>query len=107
MKQKSKLTGPFLGSLQFVFNKSGHHNQVTVLLTRNFEQSKEPNCKACILCGNDTNLQEAVYLHTSSQRIPVGTIGYTPCKLLGAVHVCVRIGVHACQVAEGGVVRTG
>ena len=69
--------------------------------------SRTINRNAYIVSRDGMNQEEADYLHASTQRIPVGPISYTPCKFLGAVHVCVGVGVHACQVAEGGVIRTG
>lgn len=34
-------------------------------------------------------------------------IGDAPPKLLGGVHVFVCVGIHACKVAEGCIIRTG
>ena len=48
-----------------------------------------------------------LYLHASTDRVPVSAIGDAFSKFFGVVHVRVRICVHLCQIAEGSIVRAG
>ena len=48
-----------------------------------------------------------LYLHTPTDWVPLSAIGDASSKLDRVVHVCMCIGVNACQVAEGSIVRAG
>lgn len=48
-----------------------------------------------------------VYLHAATEGVPVCTISDASRELSRLVHVGVGIGIHAGQVAEGCIIRTG
>ena len=65
----------------------------------------------CAVCPVGSDCRETsplkLYLHTSTDWVPLSAIGDASSKLDRVMHVCMRIGVNACQVAEGSIVRAG